>query len=122
MQNDDTTHPIAPVTHAAYAHVETVIAQADGTNGASPWWHGWAVREAFEAGAKWQRSGELLLEDDLLRIRLESELEYESLRAKLDCALAVLRKVNMTPLDRWYTSGLNVEVAQILRDNEQAAS
>lgn len=77
------------MTHAAYAHVETVIAQADGNNGASPWWYGSAVREAFEAGAKWQRSGDLLLEDDLLRIRLESQLEYGSLRDTLECALAV---------------------------------
>lgn len=56
MQNNDTTDSIVPVTHAAYAHVETVVAQADGNSGSSPWWHGWAVREAFEAGAAWQRS------------------------------------------------------------------
>lgn len=42
--------------------------------------------------------------------------------AKLNSALAVLRKVEMTPLDSWYRDGLNVEVAQILRDNEPAAS
>jgi len=45
-----------------------------------------------------------------------------AMAAKLDSALAVLRKVEMTPLDRWYADGLNVEVAQILRDNELAAS
>ncbi|WP_122744917.1 hypothetical protein [Pseudomonas viridiflava] len=56
MQNDDTTDPIVPVTHAAYVHVDALVAQADGHEGASPWWHGWAVREAFEAGAEWQRS------------------------------------------------------------------
>lgn len=58
MQNNDTTDSVAPVTRAAYAHVETVVAQADGNSGSSPWWHGWAVREAFEAGAAWQRSNE----------------------------------------------------------------
>lgn len=58
MQNNDTTEAIAPVKHAAYAHVETVVPQADGKSGSSPWWHGWAVREAFEAGAAWQRSNE----------------------------------------------------------------
>lgn len=36
--------------------------------------------------------------------------------------MAVLRKADLTPLDRWYESGLNIEVAQILRDNEPAAS
>lgn len=56
MQNNDTTDSIVPVTHAAYAHVETVVAQADGNIGSSPLWHGWAVREAFEAGAAWQRT------------------------------------------------------------------
>lgn len=53
---------------------------------------------------------------------LDLLLENESLRAKLDSALAVLRKVDMTPLDRWYTSEVNVEVAKILRDNEPSAS
>lgn len=48
--------------------------------------------------------------------------DSSSVAAKLDSALAVLRKVDMTPLDRWYREGLNVEVAQILRDNEPAAS
>jgi hypothetical protein len=56
MQNKDATDVISLVTHAAYAHVETLAAQADGHEGTSPWWHGWAVREAFEAGAEWQRS------------------------------------------------------------------
>lgn len=40
MQNNDTTDSIVHVTHAAYAHVETVVAQADGNSGASPWWQG----------------------------------------------------------------------------------
>lgn len=53
---------------------------------------------------------------------LDLLLENESLRIKLDSALAVLRKADMTPLDRWYASGLNVEVAQILRDNEPTSS
>jgi len=34
----------------------------------------------------------------------------------LERALTLLRKVDRTPLDRWYSSGLNVEVAQIIRD------
>lgn len=53
---------------------------------------------------------------------LELLLENESLRVKLDRALVVLRKADMTPLDRWYASGLHVEVAQILRDNKSASS
>lgn len=44
--------------------------------------------------------------------------ELSVLRGKLASAVAVLRKVDMTPLDRWYAEGLNVEVAQVLRDNE----
>jgi len=55
MKNN-TSEPLAPVTVAAYGHVEAVVSQADGLQGAAPWWHGWAVREAFEAGAEWQRS------------------------------------------------------------------
>ncbi|NVL49950.1 hypothetical protein F2S72_09375 [Pseudomonas syringae pv. actinidiae] len=107
MQKKETSGHIAPVTHAAYAHVETVVAQADAHQGASPLWHGWAIQEAFEAGAEWQRSQ--AVKDD-----------PSSVAAKLSSAVAVLRKVEMTPLDSWYRDGLNVEVAQILRDNEPA--
>lgn len=38
---------------AGYAHVHSVIEQADGFNGHAPFWHGWALREAFVAGATW---------------------------------------------------------------------
>lgn len=48
--------------------------------------------------------------------------DSSTVTAKLNSALAVLRKVEMTPLDGWYRNGLNVEVAQILRDNEPAVS
>lgn len=58
MKKNESPEAIAPVTLAAYAHTETVVAQANGNSGSSPWWHGWAVREAFEAGAAWQRSNE----------------------------------------------------------------
>ncbi len=38
----------------AYKYVGSVKDTADGLNGPSPWWYGWALREAFEAGAKWR--------------------------------------------------------------------
>jgi hypothetical protein len=40
-------------TKAGYAHVDAVLARADGETRA-PYWHGWALREAFVAGAEWQ--------------------------------------------------------------------
>ena len=44
------------VIEAGYEHVNKVaVPQADGYHGIVPWWHGWAVREAFIAGANWQR-------------------------------------------------------------------
>ena len=41
----------ADVMDAAYAHVESVKVQADAWNGIAPLWHGWAVRDAYVAGA-----------------------------------------------------------------------
>lgn len=38
---------------AGYAHVDAMLQQADGERG-GPFWHGWALREAFVAGAEWQ--------------------------------------------------------------------
>lgn len=38
---------------AGYAHVDSMLQQADGERG-GPFWHGWALREAFVAGAEWQ--------------------------------------------------------------------
>lgn len=40
-------------TEAGYAHVEA-MPRADGHIGSSPIWYGWALREAFVAGAEWQ--------------------------------------------------------------------
>lgn len=41
---------------AGYRHVNSVLDRADGHLGSAPVWHGWALREAFVAGAKWQRA------------------------------------------------------------------
>ncbi|RWM90049.1 MAG: hypothetical protein EOR84_22840 [Mesorhizobium sp.] len=41
-------------TMAGYDHVSSVTAKADGFHGLAPWFHGWAVRQAFVAGAEWQ--------------------------------------------------------------------
>ena len=41
-------------TLAAYEFVNKMVPKADGENVHSPWWHGWALREAFLAGTKWQ--------------------------------------------------------------------
>jgi len=40
---------------AAYAHVDALVPKADMTYIGAPLWHGWALREAFLAGAQWQR-------------------------------------------------------------------
>ena len=42
---------------AAYHFVESMVGRADGALdiGTSPFWHGWALREAFLAGVAWQR-------------------------------------------------------------------
>lgn len=39
-------------TEAGYRHVETMIARAD--DAINLMWHGWALRDAFVAGAEWQ--------------------------------------------------------------------
>lgn len=39
---------------AAYDFVEKMVPRADAFNGDAPLWHGWALREAFVAGAAWQ--------------------------------------------------------------------
>ena len=41
---------------AAYAFVQSMLGKADGAldRGTSPFWHGWALCEAFLAGTRWQ--------------------------------------------------------------------
>ena len=41
-------------TEAGYEYVEKVKEKANGFHGMAPWFYGWAVREAFVAGALWQ--------------------------------------------------------------------
>lgn len=41
-------------TEAGYAHVERMMARADDKQNLM--WHGWALREAFVAGAEWQEA------------------------------------------------------------------
>jgi hypothetical protein len=40
-------------TQAGYDHVDAMMDRADGTS-LGPYWYGWALREAFVAGAEWQ--------------------------------------------------------------------
>jgi hypothetical protein len=42
-------------TEAGYAHVDSMLPRADGEN-IGPFWYGWALREAFVAGAEWQEA------------------------------------------------------------------
>ncbi|MDM0003929.1 hypothetical protein QTI51_03900 [Variovorax sp. J22G73] len=44
------------ITDAAYRHVEGAVRLADSCSGTAPLWHGWALREAFAAGAEWQQA------------------------------------------------------------------
>lgn len=54
---------LTPVLDAASAHAKHMLAKADGQAGRSlngvvtllPWWHGWALRVSFLAGAQWQK-------------------------------------------------------------------
>ena len=45
---------------ASHAFVKSMMGKADGAMdfGSSPFWHGWALCEAFLAGAKWQATHE----------------------------------------------------------------
>lgn len=40
----------------SWAHVARVMEDADGFTGAAPWWYGWAVQQAFVAGAEFQKT------------------------------------------------------------------
>lgn len=42
-------------TAAGYAHVEAMLPRSDG-QGIGPFWYGWALRDAFVAGAEWQEA------------------------------------------------------------------
>ena len=46
-------------TEAAYRFVDIMKQRADTYIGVAPLWHGWALREAFLEGIKWQISQEL---------------------------------------------------------------
>lgn len=42
---------------AGYQHVDSMVSRADGMHhGYYPFWFGWALREAFVAGAQWQEA------------------------------------------------------------------
>ena len=47
------TAALSPVQQAAYAFVEGMKSRRDGSHAPSgaPWWYGWALRDAYEAGA-----------------------------------------------------------------------
>jgi len=47
---------IPTVVWEGYKFVDSIEDRADDFKGGfAPLWHGWAIREAFEAGAKWQK-------------------------------------------------------------------
>lgn len=41
---------------AAQEHLNSIAARADGYSNQCPLFHGWAVRDAFIAGANWDRA------------------------------------------------------------------
>lgn len=43
----------------------------------------------------------------------------EKIRVQRDELLVVLKKVNATPLDSWYSSGLNFEVTSLITQVEK---
>lgn len=40
-------------------YVNNCVESADGHSGPYPWWHGWALRQAFLAGADWYKNREI---------------------------------------------------------------
>ena len=72
MTADDARKAMEAETDAAYAHVESKIKSADASTGHAPLWHGWALREAFIAGAAYasnKKDAEIArLRDALTRI------------------------------------------------------
>lgn len=59
-------------TEAGYAHVDKMIPRAEKHYLPALAWHGWALREAFVAGAEWQearkREAEACHHDDTQRL------------------------------------------------------
>ena len=52
---------------AAYSFVEKMVPSADGREGGyAPYWYGWALQDAFKAGAEYQRSVDNRPEADII--------------------------------------------------------
>lgn len=58
----------AKMLDAANTYRETVLHRADGTNKGAPWWYGWIILEAFQAGASWMRNSGSVVEDNSVAI------------------------------------------------------
>ena len=50
------TEQLPARTRAAYDHVERARQYVDKMDGHCPMWYGWALREAFLAGVRWQKT------------------------------------------------------------------
>jgi hypothetical protein len=56
--------PDDPAFEAGYQFVTAAKQRADGFHGAAPWFYGWAVRQAFWEGIKWERNQRMKENDD----------------------------------------------------------
>ena len=64
----------AQALDAAYACVQHLSDQADGSHMSAPYWYGWALREAFLAGVRWQQEN---IEQANQAMRADDELARE---------------------------------------------
>lgn len=58
MSKDDNTKPVRPIDDimAGDAFRKTILVKADCTGDGYPKWHGWAIMDAFLAGAEYGRN------------------------------------------------------------------
>lgn len=64
--------PVTPEILAAFEFVESMVPRADGKFLAAPYWHSWALREAFLAGTKWLAVQQLERVPNSMNLTLES--------------------------------------------------
>lgn len=79
-------------TTAGYTHVTGMVSRADGES-AGPYWHGWALREAFVAGAEWQeaRDSNRVIEELRAKLAERDELLRSQQTALASCRFLVYK-------------------------------
>ena len=82
-------------TEEGYAHVQRMLPRADGSH-IGPFWYGWALREAFVAGAEWQEKRSVRAAVLMERERIAAMLDrswlcdtVEEREHRAECAAAI---------------------------------